>query len=53
MRSKKPIKPHKKDLLWQQKVKKIVDDEKVDLDHSKGKERFDALIRHVVNKKRT
>jgi hypothetical protein len=51
MSLKKLSKPSKQDKAWQQKIEKQVKAEKVQLDHPKGKERFDQVIKHALTKK--
>lgn len=47
--SKNP-KPAKKDKQWQEKIEKNVKKEKIELDHPKGKERFESAIEHAKKK---
>ncbi len=47
----KPRKPTKKDKAWQQKIEKRVNNEKIVLDHSQGKERFDRVLKNAQKKK--
>ena len=51
MKSDKSIKPSKKDIAWQEKIKKQVKAEKVELGHTKGKERFKETLKRSLKKK--
>jgi len=51
MKSKNTSKPSKKDKAWQRKIETRVKTEKVELDHPKGKERFERVIRNSLKKK--
>lgn len=51
MKPKKPSKPIKEDKVWQEKIEKQVNAEKVQIDHPRGKERFDRVIGNSLKKK--
>jgi len=51
MKSKKSSKPTKRDKDWQKKVEERIKTEKIDLDHPKGKERFENFFRKLKEKK--
>jgi hypothetical protein len=51
MESKKPSKPSKKDIAWQDKVEKQIKAEKLKLNNPKGKERFAHALNSVFKKK--
>lgn len=51
MKPKKSPKPTKKDKAWQEKIEERTKAEKVELDHLKGKERFERLI-HKASKRK-
>jgi hypothetical protein len=53
MKSKKILKPTNKDKVWQQKIAKKVIDEKVTLDHPRGKELFELSLRRVMKRTKT
>lgn len=50
MNSKKSSKPTKRDRDWQKKIEKRVKTERVELDHPKGKERFEKIIKRIFKK---
>ncbi|HUD07033.1 MAG TPA: hypothetical protein VMR34_04040 [Candidatus Saccharimonadales bacterium] len=45
-----PLRPTLKDKVWQQKIEKKIKDEKIKLDHSEGKDRFNKVIKKAVKK---
>lgn len=51
MKSKKLLKPTKKDLARQEKIEKKIKNEEVKLNHPKGKERFVQTLQNVSKKK--
>jgi len=51
MKPKKIQKQAQKDKTWQDKIEKRVEAEKIKVDHPKGKERFEQVIRRIRNKK--
>ncbi len=51
MKSKKPPNPTKKDKEWQKKIEDSTKAEKVELDHPKGKERFEKVVKRMSKKK--
>lgn len=51
MKSRKLPKPKKKDRDWQDKIVKNLEREKVKLDHSKGLEQFQILLKKIGKKK--
>ncbi len=51
MKPKKPSKPTKENNAWQEKIEKQVNTEKVQIDHPRGKERFDRVIGNSLKKK--
>jgi|GEM_PF-1343845 len=50
MRSKKTPKFTKKDKDWQKRVEDQIKAEKVKLDHPKGKERFEKVVKRLGKK---
>lgn len=51
MRSKKQHKPTRKDIARQKAIEKRLKAEGVKLDHPKGKERFETLLRKFAERK--
>jgi hypothetical protein len=51
MKPKKPSKSTNEDNAWQEKIEKQVNAEKVQIDHPRGKERFDRVIGNSLKKK--
>lgn len=46
----KPSKPTKADLIRQETIEKNTKQEKVELDHPKGKERFASALKNSIKK---
>ncbi|HJQ08919.1 MAG TPA: hypothetical protein VJ836_05565 [Candidatus Saccharimonadales bacterium] len=51
MKSKKSPKPTKTEKDWQKKVEERAKVEKLELDHPKGKERFEQVVNRIGKKK--
>lgn len=51
MKSKKSHKPTKQNKDWQEKVEERTKAEKVEIDHPKGKERFEQVVERLGRKK--
>lgn len=51
MKPKKPSKATAKDKVWQKKVEEKIQNEKIELDHPKGKERFNEVVKRASRKK--
>jgi len=52
MKPKKSLKPTKKDKDWQNKVEERAKEEKVELGHPRGKERFERVVQRLGKKKK-
>lgn len=51
MESNKSTKPSKKNIVWQEEIRKQIKAEKVELGHPKGKERFKETLKNSLKKK--
>jgi len=52
MKPKRTPKPTAKDKAWQKRIEKQVKIEKVELDHSKGQERFNQVLKRTIKSRR-
>ncbi|HSW77546.1 MAG TPA: hypothetical protein VLG36_01990 [Candidatus Chromulinivoraceae bacterium] len=53
MKPKKISKPTAKDKSWQKKVEERLKNEKVELDHTQGKKRFEEAVKRALKNKAT